>query len=76
MQRPMNNVHNVGKETWPPAHAGNRVTNNDLATRSGPYRQIPAAQGPMRFRPNVTTDRSVPADPPSPGPSHKREGRR
>ena len=45
MQRPMNNVHNVGKETWPPAHAGNRVTNDDLATRSGPYRQIPAAQG-------------------------------
>ena len=44
MRHPLKNVHNVGKETWPPAGAGNRVTNNDLATQGGPYTLNPGAQ--------------------------------
>ena len=85
MQRPLNDVYNVGEETWLPAPADNRITNYDLATRAGQYSRFPGAQGPFeRFdltRTSATafsgptgSRRSPSTDTPSPGSSCKWEG--
>ena len=44
MRHPLKYVRNAEEETWPPARAGNRSSNKDLATLNGAYTQNPSAQ--------------------------------